>query len=99
MTRIPLLAALILAALPAAAQTQGYGTTAPQPTWQQGGAGTWQPVPGSPRPVQGGAPSANNLAPDLSDNYQRLRRQRQLNDRVESGSSLIMQGVIPRGSR
>lgn len=89
----------ILAAGPAPAQT----------TWQQGGAGTWQPVPGSPRPVQSGAaPSAglgvvplngNNLSPDLANNYQRLRQRRQLNERVESGSALIMQGTIPRGSR
>jgi hypothetical protein len=55
-------------------------------------------VPGSPPAATGltPLPQANNLAPELSSNYQRMQQQRRLNERIESGSALILQGVIPR---
>jgi hypothetical protein len=92
MSRPWLLALCLLAAAPAAAQQQGGAS------WQQGGSNTWQQIPGSQRQPPGltPMPQANSLAPELSDNYQRMLQQRRLNDRMESGSALILQGVIPR---
>jgi hypothetical protein len=102
----------VVFALPAAAQQQPMAQQpAQQPggagwqqgggnTWQQGGGSSWQQIPGSQqRPPTGimPLPNANNLAPELSDNHQRMVQQRRLNERVESGSALILQGVIPRG--
>jgi hypothetical protein len=93
MSRSWLAVLFLLAALPAAAQQQQGGAT-----WQQGGANTWQQVPGSQRQPPGltPLPQANGLAPELSDNYQRMLQQRRLNERMESGSALILQGAIPR---
>jgi hypothetical protein len=91
MSRLVLAALLLPLALPAAAQQQQGSAT-----WQRGP--TWQPVPGSPPAATGltPLPQANNLAPELSSNYQRMQQQRRLNERIESGSALILQGVIPR---
>jgi len=94
-----LLPALALATMPAAAQQRPAAPTPPSggAGWQQGN-NVWQPIPGSPQTPAGVTPlpQGNNLAPELNGNYQRMLQQRRLNERVEAGSALILQGVIPR---
>lgn len=88
-----LVAGLALA-VPAAAQTPG--TTMGSGGWQRDGA-SWQQAPAAPQAGQGVVPQPGaNLAPDLSDNYNRMLQQRRLNERVESGSALILNGLTPR---
>jgi len=93
-----LLPILAMSAVPALSQQMPPQPSIAAPGWQQGN-NTWQPIPGSrPQANPGVAPltQGNTLAPDLSNNYQRMLQQRRLNERVESGSALILQGVIPR---
>ena len=49
-----------------------------------------------PTPPQGSIGATNNAAPGLAQNYNRLNQQRRLQERVEAGSALILNGVRPR---